>query len=130
MSWGYTFANLVSEDAPEFYRQYRQKRRKQSVKSTPEGGEISNADISGTITVQGSGMTVPMATIAIPALDLVETTDEDGDYLFDELPAGSYTITCHVYGYEVPAPVELTIASDESLVVDFTLIPLPVPALN
>ena len=125
-----TFANLVSEDAPEFYRQYRQKRRKQSVKSTPEGGEISNADISGTITVQGSGMTVPMATIAIPALDLVETTDEDGDYLFDELPAGSYTITCHVYGYEVPAPVELTIASDESLVVDFTLIPLPVPALN
>lgn len=51
------------------------------------------------------------------------------NYLFDELPAGNYRVTCHVYGYEVPAPVELTIGSDESLVVDFALKPLVVPEL-
>lgn len=125
-----TFANLVSEDSPEFFRQYRQKRRKESVRSASANGEVSDADISGTITVKGSGTPVPMATISIPGLDLAETTDEDGDYLFDELPAGKYTVTCHVYGYEVPAPVQLTIASGESLVVDFALTPLPVPVLN
>lgn len=125
-----TFANLVSEDSPEFFRQYRQKRRKESVRSTSANGEVSDADISGTITVKGSGTPVPMATISIPALDLVDTTDADGDYLFDELPAGKYIVTCHVYGYEVPAPVQLTIAAGESLVVDFALTPLPVPVLN
>jgi hypothetical protein len=125
-----TFANLVSEDHPEFFMQYRQKRRKQSIKSTTANVEDSDADISGTITMQGSGNALSMATVAIPDLDLIANTDEDGYYLFDELPAGNYTVTCHVYGYEVPAPVKLTIASGESLVVDFTLTPLPVPVLN
>ncbi|MDY0103760.1 MAG: carboxypeptidase-like regulatory domain-containing protein [Lentimicrobium sp.] len=125
-----TFANLVSEDHPEFFMQYRQKRRKQSIKSTTANVEDSDADISGTITMQGSGNALSMATVAIPDLDLIANTDEDGYYLFDELPAGNYTVTCHLYGFEVPSPVQFTIASGESLVVDFTLTPLPVPVLN
>lgn len=125
-----TFANLVSDDAPEFFRQYRQKRRKQSVHSVRTNEDVPDCDISGTVTTEGDETVISLATIAIPDLDLVTTTDEDGDYLFEELPAGNYTITCHVYGYEVPAPVEVIIASGESLVVDFALKPLKVPVLT
>ncbi len=125
-----TFANLVSDDSPEFFRQYRQKRRKKSVRTKLKSGENSDADISGTVTMHGSGIAVSMATITISDLDLVTTTDVDGYYLFDELPAGDYTVSCYAYGYEISAPVEFTINPGEGLVVDFALTPLQVPVLN
>ena len=56
-----------------------------------------------------TGDPVADATVLITKLGLVTTTDEDGYYLFDEVPVGSYTLSCHAAGYKLPAYVPVTV---------------------
>ena len=118
-----TFITHTMKIYPELYLEYMQARVKKRAKR--KTGNISaTAEISGTVTDAATGNPVANATISLIEQGQVLVTDEEGDYLFDELPAGNYTLSCHLAGYEVPESVKLIIADDESLVINFDLNPI------
>lgn len=119
------FAKNIETDQPDFYREYatirnlnRRNRRRNKL-------ETAESDISGTVTNSATGQPISMAIISIPETGLVVETDEDGYYLIDELPAGTFTLSCHAPGYNVPAKITAVIKDEESLVYDFSLTPAP-----
>ncbi|PKN96035.1 MAG: hypothetical protein CVU43_22780, partial [Chloroflexi bacterium HGW-Chloroflexi-5] len=107
------------------YMSVRKPRR--SRKSDPE--IEANGDISGTVTNSITGVSIGNASITLLQHASVNETDIDGYYLFEELEEGTYTVGCFAHGYQVPEAVEVTIQNNESLVVDFNLIPVD-PVLN
>ncbi len=118
------FMEFNEKEFPDLFRDYMlvrgsRKRRKRVVKSDPTTGEFS-----GTVTDSTTGLPVENATINLLQHETAYLTDTDGYYLIDELEAGSYTITCHATGFAVPENVSAELAVGESLVVDFSLVPV------
>lgn len=62
-------------------------------------------------------------TEIVTELEQVATTDKYGYYLFDEVPAGVFTISCHATAYKLPANVPVTITDTEPLQLNFGLEP-------
>ena len=117
------FANQVQDLFPDFFRDYKIARRSPLPrKATVKPEELLN-DVSGTVTDTTTGEPVAEATVLITEINLVTTTDEDGYYLFDEVPVGSFTISCHAAGYKLPANVPVTISDTQPLQLDFELEP-------
>lgn len=75
----------------------------------------------GTVSDNVTGEPVANATVLITELNLVNTTDEAGYYLFDEVPVGSFTISCHAAGFKLPANVLVTATGTEALQLNFSL---------
>lgn len=117
------FANFVQDIFPAFFREYKIARRSTIPhKPTAKITEVL-ADLSGTVTNIATGEPLEDATILVTELNLITTTDEDGYYLFDEIPAGAFTISCHAAGYKLPANVPVTISDTEPLQLNFELEP-------
>jgi len=95
------------------------KRRKRVLKTDPVTGEFS-----GTVTDSTTGLPVENATINLLQHETAYSTDSDGYYLIDELEPGSYTVTCHATGFEVPEDISAQLVAGESLVIDFSLVPV------
>jgi hypothetical protein len=118
------FIEFNEKEFPDLFKEYMlvrgsRKRRKKAVPSDPGTG-----DFSGVVTNSVTGIPVANATINILERELAITTDADGYYLIDELDAGTYTLSCHGVGYEVPPQQSNKMEAGESLVVDFTLVPV------
>jgi hypothetical protein len=117
------FANLVQDLYPAFFRDFKIARRSPLPrKATAKEVEILT-DLSGTVTNSSAGEPIAGATVMITELNLVTTTDEDGYYLYDEVPVGSFTVSCHTTGYKLPANVPVTVTGTEPLQLDFQLEP-------
>ena len=80
-------------------------------------------EIVGTVTNAQSGQPIEYAIINLVGFDMVTETDADGYYLFENLPATSFTLSCHCPGYQLPEPVTFQAKAGENLVVDFSLTP-------
>jgi len=107
---------------PALYNAYMTERRIKRHKRR-SSGETTLCEISGTITDSATGMPLANAVVNLLSPETIETTDEDGVYVIDELEAGDYTVSCHIDGYEVPAAITVTAVAGDSLVVDFALTP-------
>jgi hypothetical protein len=70
-----------------------------------------------------TGDPVANATVLITKLGMVANTDADGYYLFDEVPAGTFTLSCHAPDYKLPANVAGTIIDTMPQDVNFGLEP-------
>lgn len=117
------FVQFNQEDYPEFYDAYyivrgvRTRRRKTvQVIDNP-------VDLSGMITDKDTGLPVANAVVNLIGLDLATQADEQGYYLFEDLPATALTIACYKFGYELPEQVSMVAQEGESLVVNFALTP-------
>ncbi len=75
--------------------------------------------LSGTVRNEADGALVPGVSVEIVQLRLSVETDAVGNYRFDSLPAGSYTVITHLEGYANKAK-RVTITS-EPVVLDFAL---------
>jgi hypothetical protein len=120
-------ASYLENSQPAFYSEYmllrgRRSRKKQKAALLPD-----DVEILGTVTNAATNEAISGAVINIIGHDLVSTTDMDGYYLFDELPATDFVISCHCHGYQLPDQVVAKAAQGESLVVNFALTPV-VPA--
>ena len=118
------FMIFHEQEFPDLFKDYMlvrgsRKRRKRAIKA-----DSTTGDISGTVTDSVTGLAVANATINVVEQEAAYTTDADGYYLIDELEGGSYTITCHATGYEVPQQVTCEMTAGQSLVVDFSLVPV------
>ena len=119
-----TFIAHTALKYPALNQEYRLARFRKRKKGKPGEEETGTADISGTVYEGATGKPIENVTINLIELDHVVETDEDGSFLFDELPAGNYTLTYHGNDYQVPEAVKVNLADGESLVYDFTLVPL------
>lgn len=124
------YAGHCKDTFPGFYNAYTTARTPRKSRKKKSAVNPALCDISGTVTDGVSGLTLPNVTINLQGYDLSCTTDADGYYLFDELSAGNYTVTCHTTGYNVPENVNDEVAAGESVVIDFVLMPVVNPVSN
>lgn len=115
-----SFALLHKQSEPVFYSRYMALRRRKPRRRS-SAGPVALSDISGMVTDAVTGQPVPNATVNLVENSHVILTESDGYYLFDELPEGDYTISCHAPGYSVPEIVPVTLGADDSVVMNFTL---------
>jgi len=117
------FALVVSTSYPEFVLEYKVAKRGSSKRKTNGESVVKPGEISGTIADSSTGETLEGVTVDIVALNLVTETDEDGYYIFEGLPAGTHSVSCHLSGYDVPAIQAVTVGEGESKTADFSLSP-------
>ena len=116
------FVKFNATDFPDMHSSYMRLRR---VKRRSSGGTVlTDSDISGTVTNAGNGSPIQNATINLIENGIAIETDADGYYLFDELEAGNYTISCHTTGFEVPEAAQLKLGTSDSLSFNFALTPV------
>lgn len=108
---------------PDFFKAYtiaratkRRPRKKRSAVST-------FCDISGTVTDNVTKLPVVGVTLRLDSEDTVYTTDEDGYYSIEEVKEGYHKLSCFANGYEVPETIQDTFKPNESIVIDFSLVP-------
>lgn len=88
----------------------------------------TTSDISGMVKDALTGLPIAGATLNLIEHAHAITADVDGYYLFDELEAGEFTLTCHATGYEVPESVIINLDDNDSLIHNFTLTPVSTEA--
>jgi hypothetical protein len=116
------FVALQEVAFPDLYASFRRLRRPRPAQHTNGSADLGDSDISGTVTDALTGLPIAGASVTLVQHGSVFNADEDGYYLFDELPTGDYTIGCFAPGYQVPEQAEVNIETDEtSLVIDFSL---------
>ncbi len=98
------------------YSHLRRRRRRTQSGSIPE-----TSDITGTVSDATTGLPVAAALVKIIEQGWSVTTDADGDFLFDELPAGHITLSCHAPGYEVPEIASFELGLNDHVVWNFLL---------
>ncbi len=119
-----TFVRFSEDDHPSLYSSYMFLRKRKQGKSKPGIPVEYPVEITGTVTDSATGYPIANATINIVDYELITTTDSDGCYMLEELEATTYLISCYASNYQVPEAVSLTAAKGESLVVDFSLVPV------
>lgn len=115
-----SFAQLQKTAAPEFYSRYNALRRRNPRRRNKD--IVKNpSDISGMVNDRLTGAPLANATINLLEHSFVMITGSDGLYFLDELPAGSYTVSCHAPGYAVPEVVTVELSDNDSVVINFEL---------
>lgn len=88
------------------------------------GGQAPNGMISGTVR-DSSGNTFPGATITATHVDIGKVTtvltNENGVYIFSNLPAGTYVVTAGLPGFATQRSNGLPLGPSSSLRQDFAL---------
>jgi len=117
------FIVFNEKEFPELYSEYmlvRGSRKRRKIVPKDE----SLTDISGIVTDSVTGLPIANATITVVEHDSTVLTDEDGYYLIDELEAGDCHVTCSAPNYEMPAEYPVTLVPGESVVLNFSLVPV------
>lgn len=115
--------STLETSSPAFFNAYFTVREKKRRKRKSTSNDSQLCEITGTVTDSVTGLPIDNAVINLASPETILYTDEDGYYLVEDLVAGTYTVSCHLEGYEVPAGVTVTSAAGDSLVVDFALVP-------
>jgi hypothetical protein len=116
------FVKFNKSSFPAMYSNYMQLRR---TKKRIGGSSVTaDSDISGMVTNSVNGSPMQNAIINLVENGLTTETDADGYYLFDELEAGNYTLSCHATGFAVPEAAQLRLGTSDSLSFNFALIPV------
>jgi hypothetical protein len=118
-----TFVFNCKETFPAFYNEYTTSRARKKY-TRKKAVTTKTSDISGTVTSSVDGAPVANALVSLKGNDTVYTTDEDGYYEIDEVVAGDCIINCFAPEFIASQAVKSTIAPGESLVIDFSLVPL------
>jgi hypothetical protein len=117
------YANLVQDTYPAFFRDFKIARRSPLPHKPSDKPVEVVAEISGMVTDTTNDQPVANATVMITELGIVTTTDGDGYYLLEDVPAGTFKISCHAPGYKLPDDAAVTIADAQSQQIDFSLEP-------
>ncbi|HET8625502.1 MAG TPA: carboxypeptidase-like regulatory domain-containing protein, partial [Gemmatimonadales bacterium] len=81
--------------------------------------------LSGRVTEAGSDQGIPGARVVLGATSRIETTGQDGSFLFRGAPPGEHQVRVVAIGYAAQVkPVAVT--AGEAATVDFALSPVPV----
>ena len=70
---------------------------------------------------QPEGDPIEGATVSVDGTDLEATTDEDGEYVIDGAPAGTWDVTAEADGFESQTETDVEVVGGETTFVDFVL---------
>jgi hypothetical protein len=96
--WDEVLFTFRKESAPS----QRRLAREYGIQYRPSPGETPTADdfsLMGQVTEEMTNVALADVEVYIPQLDLYATTDVDGNYYFDILPAGSYNVRFRKVGF-------------------------------
>ena len=83
-------------------------------------GSAQTASISGNVTYGGGNTPLHDASVMIVQLKLSTVTDDSGNYLFENVPAGRYTILVHIEGFADASKI-VEVAASGTKTIDFKL---------
>jgi hypothetical protein len=113
------YVRYHAADYPLFAQRYqaiRRARRKPSAPDLPV-----DSDISGVVTNKETGEVIAGALITLIEHTYSIETDADGRYMLDELPPGTYTVSCHKPGFQVPEQASFILTNNDSVIHNFEL---------
>jgi hypothetical protein len=115
-----SFVLMQQSGSPEFAERYQNLRRR---KPQYRNRDIvmHPSEIFGVVKDSVSGEPLAGATVNLLDHSYVVLTNGEGSFSFDELPAGSYTVSCHAPGYQVPEVVTVEAGNNSLLEVNFEL---------
>jgi hypothetical protein len=116
------FVKFNKNTFPAMHSNYMRLRR--TKKSVGGSSVPADSDISGMVTNSVTGSPLQNAIINLIENGLTTESDADGYYLFDELEAGNYTVSCHATGFTVPEAAQLKLGTSDSLSFNFALTPV------
>ncbi len=93
-------------------------------------GQAFSADPAGTIrgrVVDQAGRPMASATVLIVDADLAVLTGNDGSYSLEGVGEGTYSVEARVAGFTIDTREQVTVASGETVDLDFRLVALEVP---
>jgi len=95
------FAKLQKRNFPDFYREFMLAKHLPKAGQSQKAEEEALYELIGTVSDSETGKAVSGAIVSILTLDMHTNSDADGTFLFEDLPAGTYTLQCSATGYKV-----------------------------
>lgn len=88
-------------------------------------GDYDAGTIAGTVTDSETGDAIAGATVETEVSGLVysDTTDTDGNYTISGVPVGERNVFCNAMGYRTGVAYEQEVILNETLTLDFALVP-------
>lgn len=125
------FVKLQKRSYPDFYREFMLAARLPKVGPTRKEEEDETLyELIGTVSDSETGKAVSGAIVSILTLDLHTNSDADGTFLFEDVPAGTYTLQCSAAGYKVEQHKAVKVEDAMDSEYAFALLPLPAEAEN
>ena len=96
-----------------------------SLSFAADGFTQETGDIFGTVYRKGSGSRISSAQVRLHGLNQAAVTDSAGEFRFENLPPGDYTLNVSAEGYVVKDGITATVVSGEATTVGLYLETIP-----
>ena len=111
---------------PSEYQLYMQARnsmpKRHAKKSNGEVTEEEAGILTGMVSDKADGMPIAGATVKLTGTDYKTETDSDGEYLFDSLPAGTYTVEISILDYQIAKLTGQKVIAGGETIADFEML--------
>ena len=111
---------------PSEYQLYMQARnsmpKRHAKKSNGEVTEEEAGILTGLVSDKADGMPIAGATVKLSGTDYKTETDSDGEYLFDSLPAGTYTVEVSILDYQTAKLTDQKVIAGDETIADFEML--------
>jgi hypothetical protein len=77
--------------------------------------------IAGTVISSGAGDPMPGVNVIVQGTDLGAATDEDGEFVIVNVPAGTYRVSANFIGYSTLTKTDVTVRTDQTASLTFEM---------
>ena len=81
-----------------------------------------NSTLNGSVVDEANGSALPGVNISIKSLNIGQTTDSDGKFIFRNIKVGTYEVEFAFMGYESKIVSDVIVTADESNILNISLI--------
>ena len=117
---------ILRNTNPEAYNAYVAARnsmpKRHAKKSNGEVIEEEAGILTGLVSDKADGMPIAGATVKLSGTDYKTETDSDGEYLFDSLPAGTYTVEISILDYQTAKLADQKVIAGDETIADFEML--------
>ena len=117
---------ILRNTNPEAYNAYVAARnsmpKRHAKKSNGEVIEEEAGILTGLVSDKADGMPIAGATVKLSGTDYKTETDSDGEYLFDSLPAGTYTVEISILDYQIAKLTGQKVIAGGETIADFEML--------
>ena len=117
---------ILRNTNPEAYNSYVAARnsmpKRHAKKSNGEVIEEEAGILTGLVSDKADGMPIAGATVKLSGTDYKTETDSDGEYLFDSLPAGTYTVEISILDYQIAKLTGQKVIAGGETIADFEML--------
>ena len=117
---------ILRNTNPEAYNAYVAARnsmpKRHAKKSNGEVIEEEAGILTGLVSDKADGMPIAGATVKLNGTDYKTETDSDGEYLFDSLPAGTYTVEISILDYQTAKLTDQKVIAGDETIADFEML--------